>query len=180
MVKSLPQLGALPDQRGVVDAVRAAGPCAPAVDDGRAHDRRPQPPALLPGLLDEELGVAVERGLGDGPEGVDVGHVGPHLWVQLAEAVPLHDDARAAEVDVRRREGGGGAGGAAREEGPDGDLVVRVAVVWSSVSLSVQRAFLFPVVRCFGHFVWSWRTYGLRCLPLTRRPRAAPCSQSRP
>lgn len=125
MVESCPRLDARPVQRRVVNAINTTGPGAPAVNDGRAHDRGLQClPMRLPGLLDQNLGVAVDRLVRHGPDGIDVVDIRPHLGVQLAEVFPLRDDARAAEVDVEGRERGGRARGDACEEGADCGLVV--------------------------------------------------------
>ena len=102
-------------QRRIENAVDTTRPGAPTVYDGRAHnrglDRRSSNTrASCPSLLDELLGVSVHRLVRHGPDGVDVADVRPYLGVQLAEVVPLRDDARAAEVDVEGWLGGGGAG----------------------------------------------------------------------
>lgn len=166
MVERRPRLDARPVQRRVINTIGAPGTRAPAVYDGRAHHRGPQFRRALPGPLDEQLCVAVDHVLRYGPEGADVALVRPHLWVQLAEVVPLGDDARAAEVDVGGREGGRGAGGRACEEGAYYGLVVRVAVVWEGWLVSCLDPFS-PPPRAFCAVLSQ--TYGLRCLPLTRR-----------
>lgn len=164
------RLDARRQERRVENAVNTTRPGTPAMYDRRAHDRGLDP-SLSPGRLDEQLGVAVHRRLRDGPDRVDVVDVRPYLWVQLAEVFILHDDARAAEVDVEGGQRGGRARAHACEEGAYCGVVVGVAVVFWVVLVNLLTLLL--SLCCMAWAAWASEcgtTYGLRCLPLTRHP----------
>lgn len=179
VVESRPGLNTGRQERRVENTTGASRPRAPAVNDGRAHDRRLDTPSG-PSVLDEQLGVAVERRLRHGPEAFDVADVGPHLGVQLAEVLKLHDDARAAEVDVEGGQRGGRALAHACQEGTHRGLVVGVAVVFQ-VRVGWSTSFLL-FSDPGGSAVWCkcTTTYELQRLHLMLHPSEARSCQSRP